>query len=120
MPTSTDLMGFGMNSYLAEAIGNDPVAVTGVGTAQVGAAKIKAEMAEITTAGGATAAILTSDAKVGTPYYAFNISSTAALVFVPVGHNLNGSLNASLSIAQNKLAMFIQYKKGSWASILSA
>lgn len=120
MASSTALCGLGVPAQLADVIGFEPTKLTCVGTAQVGAGKILSQNVELTTAGGATAAILPSDRPVGTLFVVNCPTATSGLVFPPVGDTLNGTLNASLTIAQNKAAFLFQYKKGFWVSILSA
>lgn len=120
MPTSDALTGLGLPPQLAEVLGGNPSKVTGVGTAQVGAGKGLTKNLEMSVAAGQTAVILKS--VLMEPIYVFNAASTAtaALVFPPVGHTMNGSLNASVSVAQNKGAILWQYKPTFWASVLSA
>lgn len=120
MPTADDLAGIGFPGEQAEILGANPQTIAGVGTAQVGAAKILSKNVELTTAGGATAAVLPAAAKINQPHYVVVTTATAGLVFVPLGHSLNGSLNGSLSIAQNKAAILYQYKRNNWTAILSA
>jgi len=115
------LMGLGLPGELAAIVGADYQLVVGIGTAQVGARSIVGDNAELNVSVGQTAVILPFVQAVAEPVFAFNSSSTAtsALVFVPVGHTLNNTLNASLAVPQNKAAIFWQYKPKFWASILS-
>jgi len=120
MPQGDDLVGLGMPAQLAATLGNTANALTCAGTSQTTAATVKVHNTELVAASSQTGAILPSLALVGTPYWFFTSSSTTAVVYCPVGHNLNGSANGSLSIAQNKGAVIWQYKKSNWASILTA
>lgn len=120
MPTADNLIGMGVPPLLAQNTGNTPSALTATGTAQGTAATIKSTLVEITTASSNTGAILPADALMGTPYWAYNVAAPTAVVYVPSGHYLNGTQNAGLSVATNKAAVLIQYKKGYWASILTA
>lgn len=120
MSTSQDLMGYGMNFNLAGRLGNDPNVLTTTGTAQATAALIKSHLTELLTAGSQTGAIFPAGASVGTPFWVNNPTATTGVVYVPSGQTLNGSLNGSLNLAQNKAAVFVQYKKGFWFSILTA
>jgi len=122
MPTREDLAGLGMAPSLAAEIGNSPALITATGTTQGAAAAIKTHLSEVNAQSAQQAVIIPSAAKVGTPYWVQNgtTSATAAFVFVPVGHFLNGTLNGSLSLAQNKLCVLQQYKKSWWGSILTA
>lgn len=120
MASSTALCGLGVPPQLADVIGFEPSVLTTIGTAQVGAAVIKSQNVELTTAGGATAAVLPGDRPVGTLFLVTNPTATTGLVFCPVGDTMNGSANGSVSVAQNKAVMVYQYKKGKWASVLTA
>jgi hypothetical protein len=123
MPQETDLMGIGMPVQQAHILGNQSQKVTGTGTSQATGALLETNMAELTTAGGNTAFTLANNsndpADIGTPVYVANSTATAGLVFVPSGHTLNGTANGSLSIAQNKLAYFVQFAVKNWFSVLS-
>lgn len=118
--TTTALMGKGFPGEVANVIGCDYALVKGVGTAQVGAAVIPADNVELSATGGQTAVILPTNQVVAECAFLVNPSATTALVFVPVGHTLNGTLNGSLSIATNKAAIMYQYKNKFWASLLTA
>ena len=120
MPQSTDLVGLGVAPELATKLGNDAVTLTTTGTAQTTAATITSTNVELSTAGGATGAILPSGALVGTPYFVFTSTATTGVVYPPSGHYLVGSLNTGVNVAQNKGAIFWQYKKGYWAYVVLA
>ena len=122
MPATSDdnLTGFGMNPIQAEKLGANPATVAGVGTSQSGAAVLKSKSCEVTAASSQTAVIIPSGRGLNEPQHVFNSTSTTALVFAPVGHTLNGTVNGTLSLAQNKAAILWQYNKGYWASILTA
>ena len=120
MPTGDDLVGLGVPPQLAATLGNTPSSVTCAGTSQGAATAIRTHNSELVTDTSKTGAILPSDAKIGTPYFMFASASTSAVAYVPSGHYLNGSQNAGLTIAQNKGAILIQYKKNYWTSMLTA
>jgi len=121
MPTGDDLCGLGMSPGLATVLGNTDNALTCAASgAQAGAAAVKTHNTELVAAGGADSAILPSTAKVGTPYFFYTSSTTSAKVFVPVGHNLAGSANGSVTIAQGKAAIIWQYKLSNWAYVILA
>lgn len=122
MPTETDLMGEGMSPFLAAQLGNTPNLVTCAATSsQTGATVILSKNSELSAADSShNSAILQATSKIGSPFWFFTSSSTSAIVYVPVGHNLNGSANAGLTIAQNKGALLFQYKLKNWMSILTA
>lgn len=121
MPESTALMGLGMPPELAARLGNDPNALTAAGNnSQANAATVVSHISTVTTAGTTNSIKFGVNAPVGTPFWVFNTTATALNVFCPLGANMNGSLNSSLSVAQNKLAVFIQTSKGNWAGIVAA
>lgn len=90
MATEQDLVGLGMPPALADLLGITPQSVTGAGTTQGTAAAIYNELALITGASSNTGAILPATAKVGVPYILASIGGTAAKIYAPVGHTLNG------------------------------
>ena len=118
--SADDLTGLGMPAQLAELMGGNPSALTCVGTAQTGAAVVKSRNTELVTAGGATAAVLPTSAKIANPFFVTTQSATTGLLFVPSGHSVNGSLNGSISIAQGKAAIVWQYKKSNWCYVVLA
>jgi hypothetical protein len=122
MPTREDLVGLGMAPEMASVLGNSPQLVTCTGTQQSTAAPIYTHNVELNAQSSQTGAILPSAAKIGTPYYIQNgtASATSGVVYVPVGHTLNGTLNNGFTIAQNKQGYLIQYKKNFWGSNLTA
>ena len=71
-------------------------------------------MCAVTAAGGATGAIL-PDGLVGTPHYVISVSGTAAKIYCPVGHTLNGTSNGGATFsAATGMLIFIQSSKGVW------
>ncbi len=109
-----DLTGFGFSAQQSELLGGVTIKITGVGTTQTGAAVVTSRGAELNPAGGASAFVFPTTVKLFQPYYLVNPQSTAALVFVPSGHTLNGTANASVSISQNATAIIWQYKPKNW------
>ena len=124
MATETDLLGVGMSSGLAGTIGLQPQTLAAAGTTAATAAVTATRLTEITIADAShVAVIFPSNAAVAREHFLYNTSdagSDAATICVPVGHYLNGSLNGTLSLAKNKLVKFYQYKRGYWASNLTA
>jgi len=120
MAKADDLVGLGLPSPLANVLGNQDSIVTCAGTSQATATLIKTPNIELSAASSQTGAILNTTFLVGEEVYCFCSSSTAAFIYPPVGATLNGTLNGSLSLAQNKAAFLIQYKKGFWSSNLTA
>jgi len=120
MPQSTDLTGAGLPPLLASLLGNQANALVTTGTSQTTAATIKTHNTELTTASSQTGAILPSNALVGTPYFVACPTSTSGVIYAPVGQTLNGSLNGSVTVAQNKCVILWQYKLNNWVSNLTA
>lgn len=122
MALAIDLMGVGLPQEQATRLGfSDLTTLAGIGTAQVGAAAIRVNNILATTAGGATAFVLPSDAELELPYLVTNSSATAALVFPPSGGTINAAAaDASVSIAQNLARMFIRKSATRWVSFLTA
>lgn len=122
MPIATTdaLMGFGFAAHQAALLGGNPNALTTTGTAQGTAAILKSRNTELVTAASQTGAIPPSTAAVMEPYFITNQAATTGVVYVPVGHNLNGSANGSVNVAQGKSVIFWQYKKNNWTYILTA
>ncbi len=114
MPTCDDLTGLGVAGQLAEALGNQPLALGTLGTSQTASATIRSTNIELIASSSQTGAILPASAKVGTPYYVFCSSSTAGIVYAPSGQYLNGAQNGSVTLAQNKSTILIQYKRNYW------
>jgi hypothetical protein len=118
MALQTDLMGTGMPWSTAAYLGYTPQTVAAAGTTQANAATVQSKLIEMTATGAD--GIILPNADIGTPVNVFNSSSSTGLVYVPVGHTLNTTLNGSLSLVTHKGAIFIQYKNKFWYSILSA
>jgi hypothetical protein len=117
MPTEDDLTGLGMAAQLSAELGNQPTGLTCTGTTAAAAAVIKTKNTALNAQTAQTAAILPSGAKIGSPFWVWNgtVSGASALVFVPVGHTLFGSLGTNpVTIAQNRGAMFFQLQKSQW------
>lgn len=120
MPQAPDLVGLGMPPELARVLGNTANALTCTGTSQATAATIKTHNTELVAASSQTGAIFNSNSLVGSPFYLFTSSSTSAVVYPPTGQTLNGTQNGTFTLAQNKAAIAIQFKKGSWSTVLTA
>jgi hypothetical protein len=117
MPTSDDLTGLGMSPLLAAVLGNQPTGLTCTGTTAAAAAIIKTHNTALNAQSAQTAAILPAGARVGTEWFITNgtVSATSAVVFVPVGHTLFGSLGTNpVTIAQNRGAIFFQLQPKQW------
>lgn len=114
---TSKLVGSGVPPLHSRLIGNTVQSLAGVGTAQTGAKEIKVNNALLTTAGGATAFVLSTDWTIGDEVTVFNTSATAALVFPPSGGAFDGgSTDASVSLAQNVGRTFIKTTATAWRS----
>ncbi len=123
MPKPEDLMGTGLPAELSNVLGNAPKSITCAGTTQGTATAIPlVTNIELIPTTSQTGAILNTSSLIGTRYYFFNAAATAvtAKVYAPSGETMNGSLNGSVSIAQNLGAYIWQYKNNTWASVLTA
>src|SRR6185437_11212591 len=108
--TTDALMGTGMAAQLAEHIGANYQLTAGKGTAQVGAATILSKNTELNPSAGNTTFILPPNAQVNETYKLVNEQATSAVVYVPVGHYLNGTQNGNVTIAQDGAELLWQYK----------
>jgi hypothetical protein len=101
------LMGLGVPFEQAKIIGDSIVqSIAGIGTAAATAAPLTGTVNSVTTAGGATAFILSTH-NAGRTVEVYNTSATAALVFPPTGGAIDGgATDASVSIAQNRGRIF--------------
>lgn len=113
---SSDMMGLGMPSALANLVGDTiPASVAGVGTAQSGATSLTGTINQVTTASGQTAFLLPSTQPLGTSINVYVSTATAALVFPPSGGSINElSANASFSVAQGRVASFVRLSVTKW------
>lgn len=114
MPQSQDLMGFGMDPFSSGLLGNDPQALAGTGTTQGTAAAILSHLVEVTGASSNTGAILPASAHIGTPFYVASVGGTAAKIYVPSTHTLNGTTNGGATFSAAGLLIFIQTSRGKW------
>jgi len=121
MASAGELIGLGEAPKLAGLIGNLPSAKTGVGTAQVGGTPITTNFTVLTASGGATAFVLPEIPIGGGPLIVINQSGTTALVYPPVGANIQGGgTNTAFSVATNKCVMFFKFSATLWAANLTA
>ena len=121
MAQASELIGIGAPAKWAGLVGNSPSAKTGVGTAQTGATPITTNFTVLTASGGATAFILPAIPVGGGPLIVINQSGTTALVFPPVGGNIQGGgTDTAFSVATNKCVMFFRFSSTLWAANLTA
>lgn len=126
MPVATNdaLTGLGIPPHVAELLGGNALAQNGTGTTQSGATVLLGKNVELDAATGATAYVFPSTAEVMVPYFLTSQGTAAALVFVPAGHNLNGSANGSINSTTGLIAgrsvIAWQYKPKNWCFVMSA
>lgn len=124
MPTADDLVGLAMPAQLASQLGNQPSSLACTGTTLGAAASIKTTNVEVVPSASNTGAVFQTSAKLGTPHYIFNAQSTGAVIYVPSGYFMNGTADATFTLAQNKSVVMWQYKRASgvgyWAANLTA
>src|SRR5258708_7125933 len=122
MPVATEdaLTGVGVPAQLAVILGAQPAVVVAKGTSQTTAAVLTSRGAEITAASSQTGVIPDAASPIMTPFALTNSSATTAIVYVPVGHSLNGSSNGRVYLSQNKSIYFLQYKSKKLTYILTA
>lgn len=99
-----------------------PTAVTGVGTAQSGAASVLANRSYLlTTSAGQTAVVIDDSVPIGGALEVYTITATTGLLFPPTGCTIDqGSSNASVNIAQNKGRIIRRTGATTFHTILSA
>lgn len=121
MGTSDALMGLGMPAQLANVIGANPLIQNGAANAtQTGATVIRSRNLEVNPGATTNSFIFLSNAPVMEPYFIVNFSGQTANIYPAVGQTMNNSLNGGFILATAKAAIVWQYKKGYWASILTA
>lgn len=121
MSASLELIGLGVPARQAGSLGNLPSAKTGVGTANTTATPITTNFTVLTASGGATAFILPAIPVGGGPLVVINQSGTTALVFPPIGGNIQGGgTDTAFSVATNKCVMFFKFSALLWAANLTA
>lgn len=121
MALSVNLIGLGMPAALAQLLGNTPATLTGVGTAQTGAAQITSSMAQLVTSSGQTAFVFRPTVSITRLFFMFNTTATTALIYPAAGGTIQGaSQDAAFSIAQNKGALFWHFSPLIYVPLLSA
>ncbi len=117
MPSEQDLVGIGVTPELARLLGLTPQTIAGLGTTQATAAPIYKTLALVTAAGSATGAILPSGAPLNTLFVVVGIGSTAPVVYAPVGHSMNGTLNGKATFSASPgVAIFIRTSSTAWVT----
>lgn len=119
--SATALVQLSMPGPLALKVGNTIRTIAGVGTAQAGAANLTVNQALLTTSGGQTAFLLTTQWEVGDEVSVYNTSATSALIYPQSGGAIDGgSTDASVSVAQNAARTFLKVSATAWRSVASS
>ena len=113
-------MGLGIPGPLANRLGNTPSAVTCAGTTSGTATKLYNKVNILTAAGGATGAILPSEASLGSVWFITNPTSTTAVLYPSTGTTFNTSVATSLNIAQYNSVIAVRTSATTWMTIVSA
>lgn len=117
MPTADALTGFGMPAQQAAQLGGNPITINGLANAtQTGAAVILTKNVELNPGSTTNSFIFPATSGIMEPHYFVNQAVTAANVYPPVGHTMNGTLNAAATCAQHASLIVWQYKPKFWAS----
>ena len=122
MATETDLVGLGVDSFLAQRIGYQPTIITGVGTTQSGSPTVQSRNVTVQSATGNTAIQISNGGGIGQPVIVANPgtigSSASALVYPPSGHTLNNGTNSVLNqpytLAAYSMVLLWQQPLGTW------
>lgn len=123
MATTNDLTGLGMAPELANYLGHTPDSVTAAGTAATTATVLRKNPGfVVVTAAGSQDGVKFNDSwPIGRPVFVVNPSSTTANIYPPLGGNWNGgSTDATITLAQNKVRLFIRQSTTLCYSILTA
>jgi hypothetical protein len=122
MATIKQLMGTGTPALQAQQIVGAPATLAGVGTSQSGAAQISAPVTTLTTAGGATAAVLPTGSQGSIPgdeYFIFTSSATTGIVYPGGTDTANGS-TSGINVAQNKMLHIKRLSSTAWGYLITA
>ncbi len=119
MPQATDLVGLGLPPDLASQLGNQASTIVALGTTQAAAALMLTKNCIINAQSSQTGVIPNSGAMIGSPHFlqVGTISANSAVLYSPVGHNINGTLNGSCTIGVGKTAVLFQFAQKVWGTI---
>src|SRR5580658_5832104 len=108
MADSRNLVGLGMPAQLASSLGGVPTVVAGVGTTQVGAARINSKNCSLNAQTSQTAFYLPTGTAASLPagelygiYFLNNstLSTASPIIYVGVGGYMNGVANGSITLS---------------------
>jgi len=118
MPRALDIMSNGTPAVAALAVVGGVGTVTGVGTAQAGAAPLSYANNLLITAAGATAFILPSNAGIGDSYTVYITTATSALVYPPSGGRISvAAIDAPSTVAANVSVTYRRYTALTWGRV---
>lgn len=123
MATAQDLVGLGVPPSQATYLAFTPQAVTAAGTATGTATALDKDVSflNVTTAGSQDGIRFHANTPLGKPIVVFNLAATTANVYPSTGGAINGgSTDAAVTIAQNKVRVFMRYSTNVWVSWLTA
>lgn len=124
MAYAKELVGAGLPSQTAAAIGGQYNAVTAAGSSQSDAAALNASMAVVASADGAKGVILTGQA--GDEVWVFNNSASTLKVYPPTGAAISvagtglGSANAAFSHLTYKAVIYKCFTSTQWIAVTTA
>lgn len=117
MPSTQELMGHGMPSGLAKALGQDYNAgLTATGSTQGTALALTSALSSFSTVAASTGAIL-PPASNKAPYVTYNGGANPLTVYPNGADTINGT--TSFSVTNGKSAVFFQFD-GGWIANLSS
>lgn len=118
---ASNLMGVGLQDQLASRLGFIPVTTAGAGTTQAAAATIAGNLVTITTAGGATAVMPSTNIGVGGTVQGYCQSATTALLYVPGSNTICGVTTTSpISIATLKGFILTRHSNTDWSCVVGS
>lgn len=124
MTSKADLMGLGIAGPIADYEGFQPESVTAAGSSSAANATVLGPLqnfVNLVTAGGADSIRFNSSWPLGVPVIVANPTATTAQIYPPTGGNWNGgSTDATITLLQNKVRIFIRYSATLCYSFLTA
>ena len=117
-----DLMGSGVPAMQATMTVGGTGTIAGVGTSQATGVLVSYANNILTTAGGATAAVLPTNAQgsnIGDEHFIFTSSSTTGIVYPGGSDTANGS-TGGINVAQSKMLHIKRLSATAWGYIITA
>lgn len=122
MPAAANLIGVGIPPRQAQVLGfPTPPTLSGVGTAQSGAAAISQNFTVLSATGGATAFVMPAAIAGAGPFIVYNASGTSALVYPGSGNTWNGgSADAALTLPTLRSLVIYKSSATNWVAAFNA